>query len=412
MSRRRIVLLGLAFGAAAWVGLGLREGRPGARGGREPRVEQEDLQGTRAAPGPVAVAVAVDPSPQGAAALRRRLRLEEATRREVEAELLAPETPRDRRMLLALVLGTLPGDAQDAVLLQVLERYGGDAEVARCVLLALGALREPPDDDEVFDLGDRPWGVHGPFGVGITVLREIGDPAVRAAVARWLENAEGRLREAAATALRHSIQAADVRTAFLSALAVEPSDEAALVLGEALAEWAGGASPGAEVTDVVTRLLARAASPGLDGYRFRMENDFRRIELDDAQRATLREYAHPARPWEVRSFALAALAASAERHDTTGDVRDLLEQVLAGDRDPAARDLAARLLGPLRPGPATVDRLAAAAASDPAWHVRYQALGSLAQLGDGPAIVEALRDATADKDERVARRARELLGPR
>ena len=104
-----------------------------------------------------------------AAALRRLLRRDAEARRGAAARLLAGETPRVLRMVLALVLGTLPGGEQDAVLIDALERFAKDTAVARCILLALGATRDPPDDDDVFGLGDRPGGVHGPGGVGITV---------------------------------------------------------------------------------------------------------------------------------------------------------------------------------------------------------------------------------------------------
>ena len=177
----------------------------------------------------------------------------------------------------------------------------------------------------------------------------------------------------------------------------------ATVLGEALAVWAGRAPRGAEQTAVVATLLARAGEEGFDGYRFRMEDDFRRIPLDDAQQATLKEYAHPARPYAVRSFALSALAAAAP-----GAARPLCEEFLARDADAAVRDLAARLLGTLPRDPRTLDALIAARRNDKAWHVRYQVVDALSRFRGDERAVAAIREASTDADERVAKRAVEL----
>ncbi len=353
-----------------------------------------------------------DDEAQGAAAaLRRLLRRDTAARQRAEGLLLGEDTPRELRMALAIVLGTVPGNVSDAALLNALERVEGDVDLKRCILFALGATREPPDDDEVFGLGDRPWGVQGPAGLGITVRREIEDPNVRQAIALRLSDAEAGVREAAAVALRHTTHEPDTRGALLAALRAEASDDVALVLGEALAVWAGSVREEAASAEVVTALLARAGDPSLEGYRFRMENDFRRIRLTDGQRELLAEYAHPARPFEVRSFAMSVLAAAARHSGAVAmtEARTLLERYLGADREDAIRDLSARLLGTLAPDSGTITKLAAASRADRAWNVRYQALDALARFAPDSRALEALRAATADADERVASRARELL---
>jgi HEAT repeat protein len=336
-----------------------------------------------------------------AAALRRELRTDAAARERVERLLLAGDTPPELRMALAFVLGTLGGS--DPVLLEALRSFHGDEDLVRCLLHALGATRDPPDDDEVFGLGDRPWGVHGPGGLGITVRRHIDDPGVRQALAGSLSDGRGSVREAGARALRHSTANVSVRSAFLSTLRAEPTDDVATVLGEALAVWAGGAPSGAEQTAVVTTLLARAGEEGLDGYRFRMEDDFRRIPLDEAQQATLRGYAHPPHAYAVRSFALSALAAAAP-----AAACPVCEELLGRDTNAAVRDLAARLLGTLPGDGRTLEALIAASREDEAWHVRYQALDALRRFRTDEQAAAAIRAAIEDPDERVARRATEL----
>jgi len=346
-----------------------------------------------------------------AATLRRLLRLDEEARRMAESLLLDEQTGRELRMALALVLGTLPGGAADPALLEALGRFASDAAFVRCGLLALGATREPPEDDEIFGLGDRPWGASGPGGLGITVRRFIGDPHLRQTLALYLEDERGEVRQAAAVVLRHTVSVREVRHAFLAALATENRDEVALELGESLASWAGGAKDPEGRAEVVARLLARAADKGLDGYRFRIEDDFRRVALDGGQRTLLREYARPARPFGVRGFALEVLAGSAVRSGGRAvcETRELLEETLAGDPESAIRDLSARLLGRLPYDRRTVERLAAVTRRDAAWNVRYTALGALGSFSPRPEALLALRAAVADPDTRVAERARELV---
>ncbi|MHC4938899.1 MAG: HEAT repeat domain-containing protein [Planctomycetota bacterium] len=339
---------------------------------------------------------------RAAAAFRRLLRTDPGARRAAEERLLDPSTPRDLRMALAFVLGTLPGS--DPVLREALARFRGDLEVARCLVFALGATREPIDDDDVFGLGDRPWGVHGPGGLGITVRRFVQDEETRAALQDCLSDGRVGLREAAAISLRHSTLDAGVRSGFVMALRGEAEDKVALVLGEALAGWAGGAPAGAERSQVVATILSRAGDDGLDGYRFRMEDDFGRITLDESSVATLVEYAQPAHSYAVRSFALSALASGAPE-----DSRPLLERSATEESEAAVRDMATRLLGTLPVRPATLTLLARISREDEAWNVRYQAVDALARFKDQKTAADALKAAAADSDARVAKRAREAL---
>lgn len=345
-----------------------------------------------------------------AAALRREIRTDEAARRRAEAALLDPATAREVRMVLALVLGSIGGS--DEVLLDALVRFEADAEIVRCLLLALGATRDPAEDDEVFDLGDRPWGASGPAGLGITVRRSIDDARVRAALAVALQHTDESLRQAAAKALRHSLGEPDARDAFLAALDMERADAVATELGEALAEWVGHAGDAASAEVVLRRLLARAADEGFDGYRFRLENDLGRVALAAPERMLLAEYAHASQPFHLRTFALSILAAAAVRsgEGAVAQTRALLLETAFGDADGAARDLGTRLLAALPFDAGTVARLAATARGDPAWNLRYTCVETLAAFGPRPDVLTGLEAAMADHDERVAARARLLHG--
>ena len=346
-----------------------------------------------------------------AADFRRLLRTDDEARKAAVALLLDPKHDSKERQALALVFGTFGGAENDAVLLEALRKFPEDAEFVRCALLALGGTREPEDDDDVFGMGDRPWGAKGPGGLGITVKREIGDAATRAALGEFLTRPEPALRAAAAQALRHSTASDDVRDSFLLALGTERSDDVASVLGESLAARAGAVADAADRGRIVTTLLGRAGEEGLDAYRFRMEDDFERVALDPAARASLRTLAEPTHAFAVRSFAFTAAARSAavSGPEAVSEARALLLGALRGDADPAVRDLAARLLARLPWETTTGEALAAAAKSDAAWNVRFTALETLASFGKRPGVAEALEAARKDPDSRVAERAAELL---
>jgi HEAT repeat protein len=342
--------------------------------------------------------------------VRRLLRKDPSARRRAASILLDPSASANLRQALALVFGTFDGEETDRTLLSVLQHSKGDAAMVRCALLALGGTREPEEDDDVFGLGDRPWGEKGPGGIGITVRREIGDAATRIAMEGFLGGTDPAVREAAAEALRHTVAEGDVRDAFLDRLPGEPADEVAQVLGETLAGRAGLTPDETDRRAIVEALVARAGEEGLDGYRFRMEDDLQRVPLESDARRALERLAGAGHSFAVRSFALTALAGSASRSgpDAEAGTRSLLVTLLGSDPDPAVRDLAARLLHRVPYDAAAAAALAKAARQDAAWNVRFTAAETLAGYGSKPGVAEALDTVASDPDARVAGRAREL----
>lgn len=354
-----------------------------------------------------------DATPRAAAALRRLLRTDAAARRAAFEALLHGQLEATQRAALALVLGTLPGPDIDPVLLAAARRFSSEPFVLAHVLHALGATREPAEDDDVFDLGDRPWGIEGPGGLGISVLRRIEDPAVIAQIGRHLAAApEPAVRLAAATALRHSIDDVRARQDVFAALGHEPSDAVSSVLGEALASWAGrGSVPSATAEErraIVGRLLARAETPDFDAYRFQIENDFDRIPVDPHQVAELRGRVGPNRPFAIRSWALTVLVRCRKGADAAQAMHALLPALIERDRDPAMRDLAARLVRRLPVRASTLDALERAARSDAAWNVRFTALQTLAQAAPRQRVLHLSRVAARDPDPRVVQLARQI----
>jgi hypothetical protein len=347
---------------------------------------------------------------EAAAALRRAARTDALVRADAFSRLLDPALDSEARGALALVLGTLSGSDVDPALLAALGAFGDDPDFVRSVLLALGAQREPEEDDDVFDLGSRPYGVEGPGGLGVTVRREIESPDVRAALLSGLGDGLPAVREAAVLSLRQSLAEGEVRAAFGRALEGESADEVATPLGEALASWARAADADvqAEVSDL---LVSRAAVEGFDAYRFRLEDDLARLALGAGARRDLLSGSARGRPFAERSFALTVLASHARGGGgvAAGEAAAALLAALASEEEAPVRDLAARLSRELPHTEALAGRLARVAAEDPAWNVRYSALDSLVSFGPREEVLAALRRAASDSDERVRSRAAEAL---
>jgi hypothetical protein len=345
-----------------------------------------------------------------AAALRRAMRLDPGLLRTALARLRDPSLPEEQRTALALILGTIASAEVDPGLLAALADPAAGQELRRALLLALGATRDTAEDDEVFGLGDNPWGQHGPAGLGITIRREIADAAVLEALSAHLGVDDPGLRRVAATSLRHSLGAGNARDSFRNRLAIEPEDGVAAILGEALVGHARRVEDPVERDRIVEEVLARASTPAFDALRFRIEDDLSGMPLPESARTTLAAMAEPASPFGERAFAFTVLARSAAAGDATAvaRTRTLLRSALAADRAAPVRDLSARLLRHLPPDPADRPVLVKAAREDPAWNVRYTALETLAKVAPTEArpVLESARE---DRDPRVADLAESLL---
>ncbi len=158
-------------------------------------------------------------------------------------------------------------------------------------------------------------------------------------------------------------------------------------------------------------ILSRADTPGFDGYRFQMEDDFQRIPLTSAQGAQLQGFLTPERPFAMWFWAATVLVAMGRQEGgrATDRIRESLNAMVLRDTDVAMRDLSARLVRNLPPSAPTLRALVAALVADAAWNVRYTAAETLAKFGPRPEVLAALRRATRDADQRVAQKARALL---
>ncbi len=423
----RILLAAAALAAAAYVmadrhgnAIGLPDSAPDAQPPKAAAAPRGDGGAQRQADAPEAAdaadvaasfaaffaALDAGDARKAAADLRRALRTDEAAFAEALALLLDGDTSPERRQALAMVLGTLPKDGVDDALLAALARFGDDEPTALAVIAALGALRDPPEEDDVFDLEAAPhFGVRGPGGIGITVRNVITDSRAERALCDLLLDKDRReVRLAAASALQWSMEQEMSRTRFRTALQLEMDDAAAAVLGEALGLWTRR-KQGVEPDQVVQELVDAAARAGLDEYRLRLETALQQAPLAAASQQRLLDMTHPAQPFALRCFALQTLA---RQEPLPADARATIVAA-ASDADPALRRQAARMLGELPHGDDAAGALQSAFAQRADWSLRLVALVALARTLPTAARLSLLRAAAQDEDARVAARARRLL---
>ena len=382
----------------------------------EPFVQVPDAReevGDDAAPAPFAVAIAAlqqsfatGTAATAAADLRLLLRSDPGALAQAYEALLAEDTDGDVRRGLALVLGTLPIEGIDSVLLAALAQFGEDEAMVISLVAALGALRDPPDEDDVFDLEVAPFfGVAGPGGMGITVRNIVHAPdAERALCQLLLAGERHNVRRAAAAALQWSLDQELSRTRFRTALVNEMNDSVAAILGESLAVWSRrkqGLEPGL----ILDELVQVADRPGFEEYRLRLETALQEAPLGAAADARLRQWTDLGNPFELRSFAFSALVA---QRPVSAATRAKLIAAVGGDPDIALRRHAARLLGSIDGDAESVAALRQAFASSVDWSLRATALTALVGLLPAAEATSLLAVAATDLDPRIVRRAQRL----
>jgi len=357
-----------------------------------------------------AAGLAAGKGPQAARDLRRILRQDPAGFAEACAKLLDLSTPADVCRSLALVLGTLACEGVDAILLAALKVHGNDASMVQALVAALGALRDPPDDDDVFDPVAAPhFAFLGPGGMSITVRNLITDPAAERALGDLLLDRErAAVRAAAANALQFSVDSEPTRTRFRTVLAIETDAAVAARLGESLGLWTRRRTD-LDATATVTELLRLADREGFDEYRLRLESALQECSFEGESRERLISLADVGQPSELREFALSILAG--ERPIPARTRAMLLRTLAAAEPDAYLREVAARHLGQLgadEPTRAALERtwLEVAAGSN----VRVAALTALFALTPATRRAALLQQASTDPDVAVARCARSLGG--
>jgi hypothetical protein len=347
---------------------------------------------------------------QAAATVRRLVRIDEGARSEAYAALLADDTPGAQRRALAMILGTLAIEGVDEVLLAAVDQFRGEPDTLIALIAGLGALRDPPDDDDVFDMNAAPhFAVHGPGGMGVTVRNVIRDPAVEAKLGELLLDREQRgVRLAAANALQFSVDRDFTRIRFRTALAAEMDDAVAALLGQNLGLWTRR-KQGEEAQHIVDEVVQASGRPGFDEYRLRMETALHESSFHEDTMTQLRTWSQPGMSYELRTYAYSLLLG---QQPVDPQSRAAIVRAAAGDPDRAIQDHALGLLARLPAGADSVAALRGVLAGSPDWSLRSSALRSLALLLRGAERDAALRQALTDVDARVTRLAQRLLGGR
>lgn len=343
-----------------------------------------------------------------AASLRKLLRTDPGALAAAYEALLAESTEADERRALAMILGTLAVEGVDEVLLAAVDQFRDDPATVIALIAAMGALRDPPDADDVFDMEAAPhFAVHGPGGMGITVRNIIDDPEVEAKLGELLLDPTQRdIRLAAANALQFSVDREFTRTRFRTALASEMDDAVAALLGQNLGLWTRR-KLGDEAQHIVDEVVQAADRPGFDEYRLRMETALHQSSFNEDTMSQLRSWSQPGMSFEMRTFAFSVLLGQRPMDPSS---RRSIVDAAASDDDRAVRDHALRLLSRLPASNDSVQVLRSVLSDSPDWSLRSTALTSLANLLTGDARRSLLQSATADSDQRIARRARRLLG--
>ncbi|MFT4513138.1 MAG: hypothetical protein ACI89X_003365 [Planctomycetota bacterium] len=343
-----------------------------------------------------------------AAQLRLLLRTDPGALAQAYEALLSEETDENDRRALALVLGTLAVDGVDQALLAALKQFDHDSATVLSLIAALGALRDPPDEDDIFDMEAAPhFAFHGPGGMGITVRNIIKDPAVEQALGRLLLDTDRRdVRLAAASAMQFSVGNEFSRTRFRTALASEMDDSVAALIGQSLGQWTRRRL-GAEALHVVGEVVQAADRPGFDEYRLRLETALHEASFDPTTMTQLRSWSQEGMSFELRSFAYSVLLGQRSVDEAT---RQQLVNAARNDPDRAIRDYAARSLANLPTGSDSRDVLLHMFDHSPDWSLRSTALTSLARLLTAPDRAQLLLRAANDPDARIARKAKRLSG--
>lgn len=356
----------------------------------------------------LARAIAAGAAAEAAARMRRLLRTDQGAFAEACEALLAEDTDGDMRQALAMVLGTLAVDGVDDVLLAALDQHREDQGTVVALIAALGALRDPPDDDDVFDMEAAPhFAAHGPGGMGITVRNILSDPRVEQALGALLLDRERReVRLAAARAMQFSVGQEFTRTRFCTALEGELDDRTAALLAQSLGTWSRRRDD-VDSRRIVDQIVQAADRPGFDEYRLRLETALLDCSFDESTLSQLATWTMPESSYEMRTFAFRALLAQRPVAPAT---RESLVGIAAGDPDRAMRDFAAKALGNLTASLDSVAALRQLYAQTDDWSLRVTALSSLARILPPAERQALLQQAMADDDERVRRRAQRLGG--
>lgn len=355
----------------------------------------------------LAAAIAAGKAAPAAAHLRQLLRTDEAALSQAYAALLDEATDAELRRALAMVLGTLAVDGVDDVLLAALTRFDEDSATVVALIAALGALRDPPDEDDVFDMEAAPhFAAHGPGGMGITVRNIIRDPRVEEALGKLLLDPDrADVRLAAVNAMQFSVNQEFSRTRFRTALTNELNDGVASILAQSLGYWTRRKQSD-EARQIVDEVILAADRPGFDEYRMRVETALQESQFGEVARGQLTSWTQPGMSYELRSFAFSALLCQRTVEPAT---RKSLVDIVAGDPDRAMRDYAARQLARLPAGKDSQAALRGVFDRSTEWSLRSTALTSLVALLPAAERRALLRRAAKDTDQRIVRRAERLL---
>lgn len=312
-------------------------------------------------------------------------------------------TPIEVRRTLAVVLGSLPGEAGKRALVDLL-RSGAAAGLERSALLAIGM--RAIEDGEIFERDDQPYAVEAAPGLVVFVSGPLKDPEARAEIARWLSDGpEAELRLAAARVLRDSTGFPESRQSLLGRLGVEPDAETTAEAAAALGAWARKIPPADPERSAVLSKIFEIVPGSEEVVRFRLAAPISSAPLAAAEAERLRSLGM-ARDIGTRLFAMEVLGkriglSAAEDQQAV----PFLASALSTDTSADVREGAALALGRATSDTSAVQTLAAALHQDADWEVRAMAARSLGRAPGTDAVRQALQAAAASDSRPEVRAA-------
>ena len=345
-----------------------------------------------------------------ASGLRKFLKQNQGARDSIASTLLDPDTPVRTFANLALILGSMGGNANDRILLQALEMYANQPERAQWAIYALGAWRENQGWDERFGFDPRgPMILQTEEGISTPVYHKITNRDVREALTPYLQHPDEVVRTASILTLRHSLEDYSVRQAFAGQLTNEqdPGNEA--IIAEALARNVHNLVP-EEQTSTIDTLLEQAANSDTEAIRLKILHPLQSAPLTPTQVQKLENLAMEDPSPSIRRFSLSLLSS---QETNPAEPHRILLQAAHNDPDPNIRAAVISLIQQ-HPTPVEPEALIPILDNDSAWNVRHSTLEALSELPPDPqsatAALNAVKNAALnDPHPKVSQFAMNIL---
>jgi len=345
-----------------------------------------------------------------AAQLRNHLRLNPAALETVANTLLDPNTSIRAFANLAMIVGSLEGEAAEDLLLNVYHQFENDPDRFQWAIYAMGTWKQNPAKDDRFSFDERgPMVLQTIEGLATPVFHKIKNPAIYDALVHKIHHSDLDVRLASSLVLRHNLHHPAAYSSFMTQLNDEPSVGNKTIIAEALARQLPKLSS-FDQAKTIDDLLYQASFPEAQGLRMKILHPLQAANLTPAQQAQLQTMALQDAEPAIRRFALNVISA---QNQTAAEPSPLLLDVAHNDPDSNTRAVAVDLLQQ-HPSPIRPRQLIPILQNDDAWNVRHSTVEALSELPPDPeaasnALIAVKEAALNDPDPKVSEFALSVL---